>query len=63
MDHTVHTEVSRDRGQWQVHLVLIEPEGISRRLLSTHRSEEQARLAASLVQRAAHRRRRPPPEP
>lgn len=62
MSETVRTEVVEDCRQWVVYLLLIGSEGVERRRLSAHRSEREARLTASLVQRAAHRRQRPPPE-
>ena len=62
MSETVRTEVVEDCRQWVVYLLLIGTEGVERRRLSAHRSEREARLTASLVQRAAHRRQRPPPE-
>lgn len=62
VSETVRTEVVEDCRQWVVYLLLIGSEGVERRRLSAHRSEREARLTASLVQRAAHRRQRPPPE-
>lgn len=62
MSETVRTEVEEDCRQWVVYLLLIGSEGVERRRLSAHRSEREAQLTASLVQRAAHRRQRPPPE-
>ncbi|MDP2712126.1 MAG: hypothetical protein Q8O56_12995 [Solirubrobacteraceae bacterium] len=62
MSSTLRTEVVEDCRQWVVYLLLIDPEGITRRRLSAHRTEREALLTASLVQRAAHRRGRPPPD-
>lgn len=62
MDRTVQTEVVQEQGQWVVFLLVIDEEGISRRRLSVHLSEREARVAASVAQRAAHRRRRTPPD-
>lgn len=62
MSDTVRTEVVEERRQWVVYLLLIGAQGVERRRLSAHRSEREAQLTASLVQRAAHRRQRPPPE-
>lgn len=59
---TLRTEVVEDCRQWVVYLLVIDEEGVTRRRLSAHRSEREARLTASVVQRAAHRRQRPPPE-
>ena len=61
-DLTVRTEVVRERGQWAVYLLVIDLEGISRRRLSVHRSEREAQVTASSVQRGANRRQRPVPE-
>lgn len=63
MSETLRTEVVEDRRQWVVYLLLIGTDGIERRRLSAHRSEREAQLTASLVQRAATRRQRPAPEP
>lgn len=63
MDRTVQTEVVQEQGQWVVFLLVIDVEGISRRRLSVHLSEREARVAASVAMRAAHRRRPPPDEP
>lgn len=60
MDRALRTEVVEERRQWVVFLLLIELEGVTRRRLSVHRTEREARLAASLVQLAAHRRQPPP---
>ncbi len=62
MSETLRTEVVEDRRQWVVYLLLITMEGVERRRLSAHRTEREARLTASLVQRTAQRRQRPPPE-
>jgi hypothetical protein len=56
----VRAEVVEERGQWVVILLLIDPEGIERRRLSAYRTEREATLAASTLQRAAHRRQAPP---
>lgn len=58
-DQAVQTEVLLEQGQWVVYLLVIDPEAISRRRLSVHRHEREARLAASVAQRSAHRRRPP----
>jgi hypothetical protein len=62
MDPTVQTEVTNELGQWVVYLLVLDEETIERRKLSVHVSEREARVAASVAQRAAHRRRRPPPD-
>jgi hypothetical protein len=62
VSETLRTEVVEDRRQWVVYLLLIDTEGVERRRLSAHRTEREARLTASLVQRTAQRRLRPPPE-
>lgn len=62
MSQTLRTEVVEDCRQWVVYLLVMSSEGVERRRLSAHRSEHEARLTASLVQRAAHRRGLPPPE-
>jgi hypothetical protein len=59
---TLRTEVVEDRRQWVVYLLLLGTEGVERRRLSAHRTEREARLTASVVQRAAQRRKRPPPD-
>lgn len=57
METEVQTEVIPERGQWAVYLLVLTPDGVSRRRLGTHRSEARARLAASVVSRTAARRR------
>lgn len=59
MDQAVQTEVVLEQGQWVVFLLVIDEEGIDRRRLSTHVSQREAEVAASVAQRAAHRRQRP----
>jgi hypothetical protein len=59
---TLRTEVVEDCRQWVVYLLLMGTEGVERRRLSAHRTEREARLTASVVQRAAQRRQRPPPD-
>lgn len=61
MSNTLRTEVVEDCRQWVVYLLVMSTEGVERRRLSAHRTENEARLTASLVQRAAHRRGPPPP--
>ena len=56
-ENVVQTEVTRECGQWAVYVVVIDPDGISRRRLSTHRNAREAEVWASVVSRAAHRRR------
>ena len=61
MTDTLRTEVVEDCRQWVVYLLLLGTEGVERRRLSAHRTEREARLTASVVERAAQRRKRPPP--
>jgi hypothetical protein len=62
VSQTLRTEVVEDCRQWVVYLLVIDEAGVTRRRLSAHRSEREATLTASLVQRAAHRRQTPPPQ-
>ena len=62
MAQTVRTEVIEDCRQWVVQLLVIDEDGVTRRRLSAHRSEREARLTAAVVQRAAHRRQTPAPQ-
>ncbi len=63
MSTEVTTEVTYERGQWVVHLVVTTPEGVERRPVQTHRDERTARLMAETVRRTAARRRAPREDP
>lgn len=51
----VETEVVPEKGQWAVDIVVIFPDGVVRRRITTYRSEAVARLSAKYIRRGAER--------
>lgn len=56
----VDTEVVEQNRQWLVYLLVITPDGVSRRLLQTYRTAAEAHRMADILRRSARRRRTEP---
>lgn len=48
-------EIVPECGQWALYLIIYYPDSISRKKISIYRTEKLARIAASLIGRAANR--------
>ena len=51
----VETEVVPERGQWAVDIIVIFPDSVVRRRITTYRTEAVARLSAKYIRRGAER--------
>lgn len=59
----VETQVEQESGRWNVYLVVTTPEGVERRLLTSHHTRADAERMASTTTRTARRRRSPRSDP